>query len=312
MSLFYKKDSKLIPIKSKEFTKESDLQKITENNLDVVFNLEFIKTENEVKGLFFDTLAYDREKNSFVIIEYKKKESFSVIDQGYAYLSLMLENRKEILFEFNKKMKKEYDVKDIDWSQSRVIFVSPSFTQHQIQAINFKDIPIQLWQVDQFGDDIIFYQPITPTSSSASIKSLSGSASMKRVDETVKVTTLEDHLHGATEKIKELFEELTVGVQEIDPGFTVHPVKTYIGYSKGGFNIAEVYIRRNKMNFHLLRIQPQDVKDLEKRLTYVQGSLEGWNKHVSKMEINSSSDVVYALMILKQVYDITKSQVSAW
>jgi hypothetical protein len=47
---------------------------------------------------------------------------------------------------------------DVDWSQTRVAFVSPSFTENQIQATNFKDIAIELWEVKQFENDTMHHQ----------------------------------------------------------------------------------------------------------------------------------------------------------
>ena len=39
--------------------------------------------------------SVDNENKSFVIIEYKIDQSFSVIDQGYAYLGILLNNKAE-------------------------------------------------------------------------------------------------------------------------------------------------------------------------------------------------------------------------
>jgi RecB family endonuclease NucS len=46
-----------------------------------------------VKGLRVDSLGYDEESNSFVIVEYKRDKHSSVFDQGVAYLALMLNNK---------------------------------------------------------------------------------------------------------------------------------------------------------------------------------------------------------------------------
>ncbi len=50
-----------------------------------------VKSEFQLNNLRIDTLAFDKESNSFVIIEYKRGVNFSVIDQGYAYLALLIE-----------------------------------------------------------------------------------------------------------------------------------------------------------------------------------------------------------------------------
>ncbi|MGH9952883.1 MAG: hypothetical protein ACRD5J_14765, partial [Nitrososphaeraceae archaeon] len=111
---------------------------------------EFITSEFELDGLRVDTLGFDKESKSFVVIEYKRDKNISVIDQGYAYLALLLNNKADFILVYNetgeeKKLKKN----EVDWSQSRVIFVSPSFTLYQRKAIEFKDLPIELWEVKE-------------------------------------------------------------------------------------------------------------------------------------------------------------------
>jgi len=43
------------------------------------------------------------------------------------------------------------------------------------------------------------------------------------------------------------------------------------------------------------------VKDPEKKLSYQKDSMKFFNKHISDMEIYSSDDIDYAMLILKQV-----------
>lgn len=87
----------LNPIKQVPLKNERELQRLTENNLEELFGLKFIATEFQVDNLRIDTLAFNKETNSFVIIEYKNVKNYSVIDQGYSYLSLLL-NKRQSLF----------------------------------------------------------------------------------------------------------------------------------------------------------------------------------------------------------------------
>ncbi|MFZ0328463.1 MAG: hypothetical protein WBP64_05315 [Nitrososphaeraceae archaeon] len=52
-----------------------------------------VRSEFELHGFRIDTLAFDKESKAFVIIEYKKDRNLSVVDQGIAYLNLMLNNK---------------------------------------------------------------------------------------------------------------------------------------------------------------------------------------------------------------------------
>ena len=90
MAIFNIKNTSLSQIKKVEFNRERDLQNITEKNLETIFNLEFVASEFQLKNLRIDTIGFDKVSNSFAIIEYKKDKSSSVIDQGYAYLALLL------------------------------------------------------------------------------------------------------------------------------------------------------------------------------------------------------------------------------
>ena len=75
MSLFKLNNKELFPIKKVNFKYEKDLQEITENNLEAIFNLKFVETEFQVNDLRIDTLAFEDEANSFVIIEYKRNKN---------------------------------------------------------------------------------------------------------------------------------------------------------------------------------------------------------------------------------------------
>ena len=63
----------------------------------------------------------------------------------------------------------------MDWSQSKVLFVSPNFTTYQKEAINFKDLPIELWEIKRFTNDTLSFEQIVNRSSKESIKTVSNS-----------------------------------------------------------------------------------------------------------------------------------------
>jgi len=65
----YKIDKKLEYIKEKPFKLEKEIQELTEHNLKLIFGLDFVKSEFALNNFRIDTLAFDYESNSFVIIE---------------------------------------------------------------------------------------------------------------------------------------------------------------------------------------------------------------------------------------------------
>ena len=111
MKLFKIKNENIEQIKNDPFKLERDIQDVVEKNVNTLFDVEFVKSEYKIQNFRFDTLCFDNETNSFVIIEYKKGSSYSVIDQGYSYLSKMLnkmqqnDDAKEGLSAFKEKRK---------------------------------------------------------------------------------------------------------------------------------------------------------------------------------------------------------------
>ncbi|PKP57271.1 hypothetical protein CVT91_11030 [Candidatus Atribacteria bacterium HGW-Atribacteria-1] len=68
MPVFKINNLKLSEVKNVSFPLEKDLQDITEKNLDNIFNLEFVSSEFKLNNFRIDTVAFDREIKSFVIM----------------------------------------------------------------------------------------------------------------------------------------------------------------------------------------------------------------------------------------------------
>ena len=105
MQIYNNNSWKLYQVKEVWFKLEKEMQNLTEKNLEIIFWLEFIKTEFQLNNLRIDSLAFDVETNSFVIIEYKRWSSYSVVDQWMSYLALMLNNKADFVQELWKKKK---------------------------------------------------------------------------------------------------------------------------------------------------------------------------------------------------------------
>lgn len=191
------------------FVLEKDIQKIVEKNMKSILNLEFITTEFELSGLRIDSLGYDNESNSFVIVEYKKYRTFSVIDQGFAYLSLLLHNKAEFILKYNEVKNTMLKRDGIDWSQSRIVFVSPYFTTYLQKAIEFKDLPIELHEVKKYSNKIILFNKIETTEKTESItKIVRRNPTAREIVQEIKLYSEEAHLEGTDENIRSLYHEL--------------------------------------------------------------------------------------------------------
>ena len=311
MPVFQLTNNKLSQITEKKVDLERNIQKLTELNLETIFGLHFISgslnSEFVVKAqeqdFYIDTLAFDENQRSFVIIEYKKDRSFSVIDQGFAYLSAMLNHKADFVLELNEKLQKNFTKKDIDWEQSRIIFVSPEFTNYQRNAINFKDLPIYLYEVRFYENNLYEFDPIKPYRSSESIGSLSKDKTIQNVSREVKVYTEED-IFGKSEKKTELYRRLKDKLLVIDPTFVFHATRSYVGLLKPNNwrNIIGIESYQDGLKIHYTRSQPKDFQDPKKKLFYRSNSMKNYNQHMSGVIVKSDDDVDYAVFLFDQLY----------
>lgn len=302
MVLFSIKDDNLKKISRVDFKLEKEIQKITEKNLNLIFGLSFVKSEFQLNDLRLDTLAFDEETNSFVIIEYKKSSNFSVIDQGYAYLSLLLNNNADFILEYNESKKDFLRKKDVDWSQSRVIFVSPHFTKYQRRAIEFKDLPIELWEISKFENDTVLFNQLKASQSSESITKVSSKSEVvKKVSEEVKVYTEEDHLQNPSDEIKELYEELKDRIFSLGEDVDIDYKKFYIAF-KSSTNFLDLNIQKNKIKCWLN--VKKGILDDPKNICRDVSNVGHWGNGDYEILIKNSDDLDYLMTLIRQSYKI--------
>lgn len=302
MPIYKQNGNKLVPLREKRIDLEKTVQSLVEENLDDVFGLQFVTTEFALNSLRIDTLAFDEETNAFVVIEYKRDKSFSVIDQGYAYLALMLNNKADFVLEYNEKCKKNLRKDDIDWSQSRVIFVAQSFTKYQQEAMGFQDLPIELWEVRQYDENLVLFNELRASEKSESIKTVAKPREADAVTAEIKQYSIDDHIKPDWKQTRALFDDFVSQMQQLDQRFEAHALKTYIGFRLGNKNVVNVAPRKVGLRVDLLRTKPEDVKDPESRVKYLENSFKHWNQHVSVVNVVNEDDMGYVMMLVKQVY----------
>ena len=295
----YKIESQLIHIKETSFKLEKEIQKLTENNLSAVLKLEYIRSEFALNNFRIDTLAFDREANAFVIIEYKRDKTFSVIDQGYAYLSLMLNNKADFILEYNECQNQALKRNDVDWSQSKVIFISPLFTIYQKEAINFKDLPIELWEVKKFENNTMSFDQITKTAAVESIKTISkNNDTVEKVSEEVKVFTEQEHLNKAEFSIREFYEQFKERVINLDDNITLNPRKHFIGFKIDGNTFCDIVIlgKSLKVTLNLKSNELDDPKGIARDVS----NIGHWGNGAYEIKVNESDELEYIMSLIKQ------------
>ena len=299
MAIFKNSTNKLNRIKQLSFKLEKEIQDLTEKNLSDIFGLQIVKSEFSLNGLRIDTLAYDNENNSFVIIEYKRDKNFSVIDQGYAYLSLMLNNKADFILEYNENCDRNLKRENVDWSQSRVLFVSPAFSKYQQQAINFKDLPIELWEISKYENDLIQYTRLRSHENSESINKISKKSSVvQKVSSEVKVYTEEDHLNNSSDETKSLYDELKNQILAIDDNIEILPKKQYIAF-KSNRNFAYFVFKKQKIRLYLNLSK----NDLNNDIVRDVSNIGHWGALDYEVTISKIEELPLVMSLIKNSYE---------
>lgn len=296
MSLF-RIENNLEYIKERPFKLEKEIQELTEKNLKTILGLEFVKSEFALNNFRIDTLAFDREANAFVIIEYKRDKNFSVIDQGYAYLSLMLNNKADFILEFNENLNNTLKRNDVDWSQSRILFISPAFTNYQREAINFKDLPIELWEVKRYENNTIAYEQIQKAGAQESIKTISKSdLIIDNVAKEIKVYSEQEHLENVNEEIKELYEKFKNAIQNLE-NFEIKPKKKYIAFVSGR-NVIDILPQKKALKMWI-NMNKGELDD-SKKITRDVSTTGHWGNGDYEIQTTNDDDLEYILSLVKQ------------
>jgi predicted transport protein len=277
---------------------EIEIQRLTEANLHDLFELDFVKSEFELHGLRIDTLAFDNESKAFVIIEYKKDRNFSVVDQGMAYLNLMLNNKADFILEYNESSNSSHSLKreEVDWSQSRTIFISPEFTKYQQHAIG-----IQLGEVHKYSNGLLVFNEVKSPSTKEPITAIAkNNAVAKKVTEEIKVYTEEDHLKSVDDKVKEMYSELKSNVLILGKDIEVRPKKQYVAFRRKQAFVSIVFLR-SKLKAYL-NIEIDQINDPLKKARDVK-DIGHYSSGKTEIIINDSGEISYALTLIKQAYE---------
>jgi predicted transport protein len=303
MKLFSNKNDKLSSLTSKPFKLEKDIQTLVENNLDELFNLQFVRTEISIKNFRFDTLCFDKENQSFVVIEYKLGRNLSVIDQGYTYLSILLNNKSDFILEYNETCGGNLKREDVDWTQSRVIFISTNYTVYQKHSVNFTDVPFELWEIRQFENNLIGISQ-HKNDSEESISKISNNPNdiVSKVSKQVKVYDEKFHLNSSKSRkgwINELYfsmKERILNLGEVEIKYSGQCVSF-----RKNTPFVDLIIHDNGV-YTVINMKEGELNDPDKKCTHYNGK-KHWGNGDYFISVNQDTDLDYCLFLIKQSYN---------
>jgi len=302
MKLYNLTGDRLIQVPTKEFKLERDIQKMVEKNLEELFNLQLVKSELTIKGFRIDSLGFNRESRSFVILEYKKDRSYSVIDQGYTYMSLMLNNKSDFILEYNENCGGQLKREDVDWTQSRVIFISPFFTEYQKHSVNFKDVPFELWEIKRYGNNQVgLVQHTTQSKESITEVTTDLENVVSKVAKEVKMYSEDFHLQQpkVLAPTKEMYYELKERILNLGSDIEIVPRKMYVGFKRKTVFFS-AFIGKSTL-WCWINLKVGELDD-PKRLCRDVSKIGHYGAGEYDLSIKKDTDLDYVMFLIKQAY----------
>jgi len=291
MAIFKINDQKVQKLKIKKFKNEKQLQKLFEDNLEEIFGIRFLASEfTTTHGGRIDTLGLD-EDGSPVIIEYKESEKNNVINQGLFYLDWLVDHKGDFEILVQKKLGKNVKV---NWDAPRLILIAQSYNEYDKYAVNRISENIELKKYILYDNDVLFIENIVLPNRKTTAKKT------KKTNVTYKEYSVEDHLSGKSDKVKELFNELQERILKLDEKIKEKILKYYVAYELDK-NFTEVVIQANGLWVYV-DITKEEVSDPENKLIDV--SEKGhWATGKLKVRVDNIEDIYYCMSIIQQSYE---------
>lgn len=292
MALFLTSNNSAKQLKKQDFRNEKQLQTFVEENMENLFGIHFVASEfvtSKQHGGRIDSLGLD-ENNSPVIIEYKWWEKDNIINQGLFYLDWLVDHTGDFQLLVQNKLWKNIEV---DFGSPRVLLIAQTFSKYDQYAINRMAENIELRGYSNYENNIFELKLIASSQAKKTTNTVK-QISKVNYDEY----TIENHLEGKNEKIKELFKALQekIFALEADQKIEENPRKLYISY-KAGRSFAEVKLQQNDIKIWI-------AEDIEDPKWMIRNVANIWHHGIGNSEITLKSfdELEYVIGLIKQSY----------
>ncbi len=151
-------------------------------------------------------------------------------------MQTLLDRQSDFVLLYNEVTGESRNRAYFDWSQSKVVFVSPTYTNRQIDATAYVGAKIELYEVKKFENDLVSIEKISkgsaikPKSNAKAIVSPAVQSIADNVDQVL-VTYDEDYhfaLAKSSDAVKEMYYLLKDRILELDDELNIVFTKRYI------------------------------------------------------------------------------------
>jgi len=246
MALFSIHNKKVKKVPAIKVGLEKDIQRIFEENLNEILNITFLASEYSTSfGGRIDSLGIDNN-GAPVIIEYKRTQNDSVINQGLSYLRWLLDHQKD----FEALVHDASIQEEIDWASPRVICVAESYNKFDLDTADLLPINIELLTFRIYQNNVLLIEPETQQKVRIATSKVFEKNKKEKVAGEKVTYTLDTHLNGVSAKTKKIFEDINEKIVALDDSIIIEPKAKYVAY-KLATNFVDVVVLRGFLKLFL-------------------------------------------------------------
>jgi predicted transport protein len=249
-----------------------------------------------------DTLGIDAEGNP-CIIEYKKGQNDSVINQGLSYLRWLLDHKDS----FDKLCAEKSVATPVQWGSPRVICIAESYNKFDADTADLLPINIELYKYKLYENDMLVldkenYQKVKITG----INKLAPEVNSGKPERLQEVYTLEEHLAKASTSVKDIFESLKEAILALDQNIVEDPKKYYIAY-KMTRNFIDIVVLKSKLVIYL-NVKSGSLDDPQGMARDIENPVHvgHWGNGDYEVKLTGIEDIEYLMTLVKQSYDVNQ------
>ena len=309
MPFYEMRDGRVRQLRAGRFNIERELQRLCETNLLEFFGVHFVASEFFIGGRQqgrIDTLGLDQD-GSPTIVEYKRRQKDTVINQGLFYLDWLVDHKGDFVVAAQQVLGKP--IADlISWDHPRLILIAEEFTDYDKYAVNRIGANIELWMYRVYDSTYLLLEPIHTTRDQTRQPAVE--ATQVVVDglildghkEQPQYDLVEHHLKRKSPDIVDLFyflrgEILALGSSDAVIVETVN--KLYVSYRYArNFVEVEVQARQLKLFLDIPYAELSDPRNLARNVE----AIGHWGTGSVEVKLQRSEDTDYVLDLIKQAY----------
>jgi predicted transport protein len=286
---------------------EKALQALIEANMPIFLGVRLLATEYATGKTHrgrIDSLGLD-ENGCPVIVEYKRRSTENVINQGLFYLDWLLDHQAEFRWLVMETLGKDV-AEQIEWTGTRLLCIAADFTRYDEYAVQQIPRNIELLRYKLFGDDLLLLELVNAQSVPDATAVKPAGIDMPREPNapvgpkpSSKDKSLEDMLALASPELRDLYAQTTRFLIGLGDDVQEKRLKLYTAFRRLK-NFACIVVSSNRL-LVTLKLDPASVMLVEgfsRDVTHI----GHWATGDLELTLRTAADLDLAKPLLERSY----------